>query len=183
MERVSEYAVITHTGWPYVPTEKVAALLQKTGWFAYKLAIGVQTGMFQSPLQLQWTTKQLKVGEYDPSVAELFDGISLQHGESYFLMVSNLHKGLKNTSRRDEYRTYFDEALWRYRDLYMPRSAMTPTAPSLIQYIHQESDKRPAETPPEGEPAAGSRAKLNNTDSKQSLAANLAALRLCAINT
>jgi len=160
MERVNRYAIITHTGWPYVPTEKVSALLRKTGWFplavgfTYKLAIGLQTGMFQVPLKLRWTTEI--TAEHDPSLAELFDGISLDHGQSYFLLFSNLHEGLK---RGSVYRTDhgqmspnqdFAEALWRYRDLYMPAA---PTGPSRIVYIQQPSDKRPAEAPPDGQPA------------------------------
>jgi len=168
MERVSRYAVITHTGWPYVPTEKVSALLYKTGWFTYKLAIGVQRGMFETPLQLRWT-RQLKPGEYDPSLGELFDGITLESGQVYFLMVSNLHEGLKDVGIRDQHRRYFDEALWRYRQLYMPGSAPAcPTGPSLIEYINQPS-KTPPETPPDDEPAGGGHIRLK---------ANLDALRL-----
>lgn len=167
MERVGRNSDITHTGWPYIPTEKVSALLRKTKWFSYKLAIGVSTGMFGNPLKLRWTTKQLKAGEYDPSLGELFDGISLDQGQSYFLMVSNLHEGLKGGSAYTmdlgnlSHNRYLQEALWRYRQLYMPPSplwpheaATRPTGPSHIVYIRQPSDKRPAETPPDDEPGA-----------------------------
>lgn len=164
MERVSRYAIITHTGWLYVPTEKVSALLRKTGWFQYKLAIGIQKEEYQPPLKLRWT-RQL-TAEYDPSLAELFDGISLDHGQNYFLMVSHLHEGLKAGAAytRDEERMSpdpnFSEALWRYRDLYMPTPGRdlymppAPTGPSRIVYMRQPSDKRPAEAPPDGQPGA-----------------------------
>jgi hypothetical protein len=161
MERVSRYGVITHTGWPYVPTEKVSALLRKTGWFPYKLAIGVSIGMFETPLQLRWV-QQLKAGEYDPSVGELFDGISLDEGQNYLLLVSNLHEGLRAGSAytRDNekllHNRYFDEALWRYRQLYMPPSPLWPHQPAARPTgpSRQASDKRPAETPPDDEPGA-----------------------------
>jgi len=196
MERVSRHGCVAHTGWPYVPTEKVSALLRKTGWVNYKLAIGVSVGMFKTPLQLRWV-QQLKAGEYDPSVGELFDGISLDEGQNYLLVVSNLHEGLRSgsayTMHNDTllHNRYFDETLWRYRQLYMPPSplwslqpAARPTGPS-----RQASDKRPAETPPDDEPGAkfvdnhshqpagGSSGMWVDTDAHQSLTANLAALR------
>jgi hypothetical protein len=161
MERVNRDGVFTHTGWSYVPTEKVSALLRKTGWLSYKLAIGVSRGILQTPLHLRWV-QQLKAEEYDPSVGELFDGISLDEGQNYLLVVSNLHEGLKAgstyTMHNEEllHNRYFEEALWRYRELYMPPSplwshqpAARPTGPS-----RQASDKRPAETPPDDEPGA-----------------------------
>jgi hypothetical protein len=58
MERVDEDALITRTGRPYTPNERVSTLFnsawQFRGWRSVRLAYGVQRGMEGNPEQLQW---------------------------------------------------------------------------------------------------------------------------------
>jgi len=93
-EKMGRTGCITTTGWPYTVGEKVSAILNKTwgdgsrpdGWRTYRLAYGVKK-IRSRPTQLKWVDLS---PPYDPTMEELFDGISLRPEEDYYLLISIL---------------------------------------------------------------------------------------------
>jgi hypothetical protein len=90
MERIDVNGLIMLAGQGTVdPTEKIAALFDRTDWFhdwrSYRVAYGRQDG-WKSPSFVQWASPI--TAEYDPTVQELFSDVNLEIGESYFLLIS-----------------------------------------------------------------------------------------------
>jgi len=172
MEKVSRVALKSSTGWRYNPTEKVSELLEKTSrfndWRDYRLAYGVCTKKFNDPLKLKWATPLS--AQYDPSCEELFNGIHLEQGQNYFLLISQLAEGLRDPEVRDDPDNVerFKNCTWRYRDLYIT-PATRPDAPTLLG----PSAKSPPDAPADAAVVAPS---LNTTD-EVPLRVKLAALQ------
>ncbi len=144
MERVTALGNQTVTGCDYVTvTEKVSALLDRTdgflGWRSGRLAYGVQEDR-KPPTQLQWAHKPLSA-EYDPSIQELFAGVSLKHGEQYYLLVSMLDVKISHqpaVQYTDEWyrQERIKNMVYRFRELYMSK------APKMAAAIRPNNERR-----------------------------------------
>jgi hypothetical protein len=104
-----------------------------TDWRDYRLAYGVCTKKFNDPLKLKWATPLS--AQYDPSCEELFNGIYLEQGQNYFLLISQLAEGLRDPEVRDDpdNAERFKNCTWRYRDLYITPATTRPDAPGFRQ--------------------------------------------------
>jgi hypothetical protein len=176
IEKVSPNGVIATHSTKISPTQKVEAMIQRLApgdWTKYRLAYGVFELMHNAHgdsrsefLGLQWADKRLSP-EYNPSFGELFQDISLQPGQRYFLLMSRLGEGLKDPECRDYpgNRPSFAHCLQRYAPLHAsfraPAGAAitTPHAPAPAP-----SRKRPASPP-------------SDSTARRQLPADLAALR------
>ena len=130
MERVTAMGNLMVTGCDNVAVAgKVSALLDRTngflGWRAGRLAYGVQEYM-KLPTQLQWADKPLSA-EYDPSIQELFAGVSLKHGEQYYLLVSEIDVKISHqpaVQYMDEWdrQERIKNIVYRFQELYMSKA-------------------------------------------------------------
>ena len=90
MERIDVNGLIMLAGQGTVdPTETIAALFDRTEWFhdwrSYRVAYGRQDG-WKNPSFVEWASPI--TAAYDPTVQELFRHVTLERGESYFLLIS-----------------------------------------------------------------------------------------------
>jgi hypothetical protein len=126
---------LTDTGYDSVAVaEKVSALLDRTNGFlgcrTGRLAYGVQEHR-KPPTQLQWADKPLSA-EYDPSIQELFAGVSLKHGDEYYLLVSKLDVKISHqpvVQYTDEWyrQERIKEMVYRFRELYVSKATKKAT--------------------------------------------------------
>ena len=149
MEKLNAWGLQTTTGWGHInPTEKVSHLFDRSdwwgGWRHYRLAYGVQKGR-ANPTQLDWA--DAFTPEYDPTIEELFRGITLEEGECYFTLISRLDVNNRHVAAC---KRYVEEALYRFQDLYMHMPA--PASAAAVE--HDAS--RPA-SPRERDTGGGSR--------------------------
>ena len=149
MEKLNAWGLQTRTGWGHInPTEKVSHLFDRSGgwgdWRHYRLAYGVQKGR-ANPTQLKWALEFTP--EYDPTIKELFRGITLKEGECYFTLSSRLD--VKNRDV-EACKRYVEDALYRFQDLYMHMPA--PASAAAVEH----DTSRPA-SPRERDTGGGSR--------------------------
>ena len=121
MERVDPFGILANTGWNNVSvTQKVSVLCDNTGgwrhWRTYRLAYGVQIEN-RKPTKLKWVAKQI-TAKYDPTIEELFEGITLENGESYYLLISKLDVNNRLQDQAED-KERVETALIRFQDLYM----------------------------------------------------------------
>jgi hypothetical protein len=73
-------------------TWKVSALLDRlygvNMWQTYRLAYGLQVD-HKKPTSLRWAAHAI-TAQYDPTIQELFAGITPTHGQSHYLLISKL---------------------------------------------------------------------------------------------
>jgi hypothetical protein len=186
MEKVTGIAHISQTEWNYDPTEKVSELLQKTAgfldWRNYRLAYGVQVDIRDFPLKLKWATP-LSV-QYDPSCEQLFNGIHLDQGQNYFLLISRLAAGLRDLSIRNhpDSVSNFQYCLSRYWDLYKGTMTTKPiykppaTQPDTVPFLGP-SAKRPSDPPAD----VGAKRPKSEVERRARLQVKLAALKTLAL--
>ena len=175
MEYISKFGNITRTGWLYDPSEKISALLQKTFpmWSDCRLAYGVQFQESGPILKLKSATPISAT--YAPSAQEFFKDTHLTSGDNYYLLISQLHIGLRDFSIRDNphIAENIRSAVLKYSALFpVVKTHLIPPDP---RNRPGPSAKRPVDTHPHGGPAhGGSRAKTtrdsNALDSNKSLA-------------
>ena len=152
MEKLNAWGLQTRTGWGHInPTEKVSHLFDRSdwwgGWRHYRLAYGVQKGRAK-PTQLKWADEFTP--EYDPTIKELFRGITLKEGECYFTLISRLDV---NNRHVEACKRYVEEALYRFQDLYMHMPA--PASAAAVEHdairptsggSHHRKRKHPSDT-------------------------------------
>lgn len=139
MEKVDENALITTTGyfWPDVAEEKVSAVFDRTwqwgGWRSFKLAFGVQQGMFSKPEQLKWFSV-----DNDPTMQNLFQDTHPKQGCNYYLLISKLPDNLDDFAKKNkpEYVRYYNECVERYRNISSQHSQMPPISCLLTKLTH-----------------------------------------------
>jgi hypothetical protein len=179
MEKVTGIAHISQTEWNYDPTEKVSELLTKTSgfhdWRNYRLAYGVQVEIRDFPLKLKWATP-LSV-QYDPSCEQLFNGIHLDQGQNYFLLISRLAAGLRDLSIRNhpDSVSNFQYCLSRYWDLY--KGTMTTKPIYKPPPFLGPSAKRP----PDPHADVGAKRPKSEVERRARLQVKLAALKTLAL--
>jgi hypothetical protein len=118
LEKVDEAAVVTYTGWPYMPEQKVSALFDMTsgwsGWRSCKLACGVQPHKFARPQQMKYFSV-----DDDPTLAEVFHDVSLPPGYDYFLLISTLPTTSEEFAERNggDQLQFYHAMVKRYRGI------------------------------------------------------------------
>ena len=133
MERLTADGILAVTGWGGVsPTEKVSALFDRTGffhdWRTYTVAYGRQRG-WDKPTELYRAPPI--TGQNNYTMQELFANITLEEGESYFLLISKFD--VTNTQARQ---FDIDHAIKRFPQLYGAQAETRPVSDLLHHLLH-----------------------------------------------
>ena len=126
-------------------------------WIDCRLAYGVQSQESGLLLKLKWATPISDT--YDPSAQEFFKDTHLTSGDNYYLLISQLHIGLRDFSIRDNphIAENIRSAVLKYSVLFP--GVKTHLIPPDPRNRPGPSAKRPVDTHPHGGPAHdGSRA-------------------------
>ena len=120
MEKMDPMGLSSRTDRRYSPGQKVSSVLNEVWgerqWRPELLGYGVQkkTDKRYPPTSLRWSSRPWS----DPTMQELFCSLSLQEGERYYLVVSELDVKTKHPTD-GEYTQYVRDAVYWLSDLYL----------------------------------------------------------------